>query len=99
MSPFDRPILVGEDDSCARVARLVLDPEAEAPSRAAFADFFACDLPDFDGWCARVRGRVGGFYPATVLFARDEADLSAKAGGAHAFIVESLKVGKEHIDA
>ena len=55
----DRPILVVEDDRFLRVLQVILDPDP-AERYAAFADFFAHEEPDFDGYCARVRAQAGG---------------------------------------
>ena len=57
-------VLVVEDDRFLRVVGVVLDPDTPAERTAAFADFFAHDEPDFDGYCQRVRARVGGLVPA-----------------------------------
>jgi hypothetical protein len=59
-------VLVVEDDRFLRVVGCVLDPGTSAERYAAYADFFAHDEPDFDGYCKRVRARVGGLFPAEV---------------------------------
>ena len=33
--------------------QLLFDPREQPERRTALADFFAHDLPDFDGWCDR----------------------------------------------
>ena len=53
----DTPLLVVEDDPFLRVLQVLLDPDTPAERYAAFADFFAHEEPDFDGYCARVRAR------------------------------------------
>src|SRR5262249_11772026 len=58
----------------------------------AVAEFFAHDEPDFLGWCARLRERLQGLYPAEVVFAEDENDLAEKIVDADAVIVESSTV-------
>jgi hypothetical protein len=60
----NRPIIVIEDDPFLRVMQLVLDPDTSGERIAAFADFFSHDEPDFAGYCARVRARAPGLFPA-----------------------------------
>src|SRR6516225_3515901 len=55
--------LVVEDDRFLRVVGVVLDPNTSPERTAAYADFFAHDEPDFDGYCQRVRARVGKLFP------------------------------------
>ena len=50
-----QPVLVVEDDPFLRIIQVVLDPRTTDERRSAFANFFAHDLPDFDGWCADLR--------------------------------------------
>ena len=59
-----RPKLVVENDSFLRLIQVILDPAASGERFAAFAHFCAHDLPDFGGWCERIRARVQDFYPA-----------------------------------
>ena len=60
------PILVVEDDPFLRLVGIVLDPTTSAERHAAYADFFAHDDPDFEGYCARVRTRIGALFPCPV---------------------------------
>src|SRR5262249_1494950 len=94
-----RPIVVIEDDPFTRVAQLVLDPDASAERRAAFADFFKHDEPDFDGWCARLRARAGGLAPAEVRMVTSQDELRANVADARVLIVESLRVGRDDLAA
>ena len=74
--------------------------EAPAEERiAAFAHFCAHDLPDFRGWCERIRARVQDFYPADVRLVDDQAELLANVAGAQVIVVESLAVGAKEIAA
>src|SRR5262249_29963155 len=50
-----QPVLVVENDVWARLIGVVLDPATSAERFAAFADFMSPDLPDFKGWCEKVR--------------------------------------------
>jgi phosphoglycerate dehydrogenase-like enzyme len=94
-----RPVIVIEDDPFTRVVQIVLDPETSAERRAAFADFFAHDEPDFAGWCARVRAWSAGFAPAEVRMVFSQEELRERLRGADAAIVESLRFGREELEA
>src|SRR5919109_3066000 len=94
-----RPKLVVENDSFLRLIQVILDPEMPAERFAAFAHFCAHDLPDFAGWCERVRAGAQALYPADVRLVDDEARLLANLGGTHAIVVESLTVGAKEIAA
>lgn len=94
-----RPVIVIEDDPFTRVIQVVLDPDTGAERRAAFADFFAHDEPDFDLWCARVRSKVPGFAPAEVRMVLSQEELRACLPRADAAIVESLRIDREELDA
>jgi len=87
------PILVVEDDPFLRMVGVVLDPATAAERYAAYADFFAHDEPDFDGYCARVRRRVGALFPCQVRYIDTLAEMHASLPGARGLIVESLPVG------
>jgi phosphoglycerate dehydrogenase-like enzyme len=91
------PILVVEDDPFLRLVGMVLDPATSAERRAAYADFFAHDEPDFDGYLARVRTRIGTFFPCQVKLVDTLADMHASLPGARGLIVESLPVGADEL--
>ena len=93
------PILVVEDDPFLRVVGIVLDPATSAERYAAYADFFAHDEPDFAGYCARVRARVGGLFPAQVRLVETAEEMRAQLPGARALIVKSLPVGPSELAA
>ncbi len=98
--PTAKPaILVVEDDPFLRVVGIVLDPATAAERYAAYADFFAHDEPDFAGYCARVRARVGGLFPSQVRLVETAEDMRAHLPGAHGLIVESLPVGRIELAA
>jgi phosphoglycerate dehydrogenase-like enzyme len=105
VSPIDEkdhpgpPILVVEDDWFTRLFSVVLDPTSSPERRAAFADFFAHDEPDFDGYCARLRARLPELFPAQVKLVESTEDMRAKLPGACALIVESLRVGRSELEA
>jgi len=93
------PVIVIEDDRFLRVAGVVLDPTTSGERVAAFADFFAHDEPDFDGYCARVRRRIGALFPSQVRLVDTTEELRASLPGARGLIVESLPVGAEEVAA
>jgi phosphoglycerate dehydrogenase-like enzyme len=90
-------LVLVEDDAVLRSVRVALDPATPAEQRRAVADWYSFDEPDFDGWLDRVRQQIPGLYPATVVFAKDEADLVAKIGEADALIVEGFAVGEAEL--
>lgn len=91
--------LVVEDDPFLRVVGIVLDPTTPAERIAAYADFFAHDEPDFDGYCQRVRKRVGGLFPRDVRLVETREEMRAALPGSPALVVESLGVGAEELSA
>ena len=95
----NRPIIVIEDDPFTRIAQIVLDPATSDERRTAFADFIAHDEPDFDGWCARLRERVEGLYPAEIRMATSTDDMRAQIADCRVLLVESLTVDRDTISA
>ena len=93
------PILVVEDDWFTRLFGIVLDPATSGERIAAFTDFFSHDEPDFAGYCARVRARVPGLFPAQVKLAGSVEEMRALLPGARALVVESFPVGRAELDA
>ena len=84
------PVIVVEDDPFTRLIGIVLDPATSPERHAAFADFMAHDEPDFSGWVARVRARVGSLYPAQVRLVESEAAMREELKDARALVVESF---------
>jgi phosphoglycerate dehydrogenase-like enzyme len=97
VSTAKTPLLVIEDDPFLRLVGIVLDPTTAAERYAAYADFFAHDDPDFDGYCARVRQRIGALFPSQVRLVDTIAELRANLPGACGVIVESLKIGPDEL--
>lgn len=87
----DKPILVVEDDRFLRVLQVILDP-TPVERYAAFADFFAHEEPDFDGYCSRVRAQAGDLFPSTIRMVDTQDDMRAALPDAEALVVESLAV-------
>jgi phosphoglycerate dehydrogenase-like enzyme len=92
-------VLVVEDDRFLRVVGIVLDPHTSAERYAAYADFFAHDEPDFEGYCRRVRAHVGALFPAEVRLVETAEAMRTALPGSLALIVESLEVGKQELAA
>jgi phosphoglycerate dehydrogenase-like enzyme len=99
MSTAQRPLIVVEDDAFTRIVQIVLDPSTPPERLTDYADFFAHDLPDFEGWCARIREAARAIYPAHVLLVHSQEELAAKLPGASCAIVESLEIGPKELDA
>jgi phosphoglycerate dehydrogenase-like enzyme len=94
-----RVAIVVEDDPFTRLIQVVLDPGTSEERRAAFADFFAHDEPDFAGWCERVRRQASAVYPAAVRLVSSPEELREQMPGACALVVESLHVGRAELAA
>lgn len=89
--------LVVEDDRFLRVLGIVLDPGTSPERTAAYADFFAHDMPDFGGYCQRVRTQVGELFPRDVRLVETQDELPAALPGSCALVVESLRVGRDEL--
>jgi len=98
MSNSAQPVLVVENDAFLRIIQVVLDQSTTDERRAAFADFFAHDLPDFGGWCTELRRLAPNLYPAEVRLVSSQEELRAQLPGANILVVESLGVGSEELE-
>ena len=76
---------------------VVLDPTTGNERLTAFADFMSPDLPDFRGWCDKVRKAAGSLYPSEVKLVHSQTELRESLGPAEAIVVESLRVGAEEL--
>jgi phosphoglycerate dehydrogenase-like enzyme len=94
-----RLVVVVEDDPFPRLIQAILDPATPAARIDAFTHFFAHELPDFPGWCERLRARLGNLYPAGVRLVADHAALRVGLPGAQVVVTESLPVGESEIAA
>ena len=88
-----RPVIAVEDDPFLRLIGVVLDPATPRQRIDAFADFFAHDLPDFDGWLRGLRARLKRLHPATVQIVEDAAQWPAALAQAEIAVAESLPIG------
>ena len=91
--------IVVEEDHFLKVLAVVLDPTTPDPHCRAVEEFFAHDEPDFPGWCRRLQKKIPGLYPAEIVFAADEDELTAQMANAEGAVVESLRVTAESLDA
>ena len=99
MTRSPRLKFVVENDSFLRLIQVVLDPNAPAERIAAFSHFCAHDLPDFGGWCDKVRARARNLYPTDVRLVDNQAELLENVPDARAIVVESLTVSPKEIAA
>lgn len=88
-----KALLAVEDDPFLRLLGVVLDPDTTHERIAAFADFFAHDLPDFDAWLQQLRKRLPHLYPATVALVDSADKLHGALTDADFAVVESLPFG------
>src|SRR5262245_53888149 len=95
---LSQPVLVVENDVWARLIGVVLDPATSPERWAAFADFMSPDLPDFHGWCERVRQRAPSIYPSEVRLVSSREELQDSLGPAQAIVTESLSIGAAELD-
>ncbi len=91
-------VLAVEDDPFLRLLGVVLDPRTPQERIAAFADYFAHDLPDFEGWLQQLRMRLPRLHPATVILADDSAGLHDALPEAAFAVVESLRFGPAELE-
>ena len=90
---------VVENDTFLRLIQVVLDPSAPEERIEAFAHFCKHDLPDFRGWCDKVRAQVANLYPSDVHLVDDPDQLLAHLPGACVAVIEELRIGAEEIAA
>jgi phosphoglycerate dehydrogenase-like enzyme len=97
-APHTRPTILIEEDHFLKIVPVILDPATPRAHQQAVVDFFAHDVPDFLGWCAQLRARIPGLYPARVTWAASQTDLAVKLVDADAVIVESLVIDRAALD-
>ncbi len=91
-----RPVIVVEDDPFLRLVGVVLDPGTSPERIAAFADFFAHDMPDFAGWLARVRANASAIWPAQVRLVTSDEAFRENLAHADAVVIEGYSLGAEN---
>src|SRR5579863_9282292 len=96
MVASDKRIVV-EFDHFLRILAVILDPETPGEHQRAVADFFAHDIPDFQGRCERFRREIPGLFPSKVQFASDEQELVSLLPDADIVVLESLRLKKQSV--
>ena len=94
-----KAVLVVEEDPFLRLIGVTLDPATSAERIAAFADFFAHDLPDFEGWLRQLRGHLPKLFPAEVRLVDSSETLRSALGDADFAVMESLPFGATELAA
>ena len=94
-----RPVIVVEDDPFLRIVGVALDPDTSPERIAAFADFFAHDLPDFAGWLARVRANAAAIWPAQVRLVASAEAFRGNLAQADAAVIEGYPLGAAELAA
>ncbi|MGB7950600.1 MAG: NAD(P)-dependent oxidoreductase [Candidatus Binatia bacterium] len=90
---------VVDNDTFLRLIQVVLDPTAPRERFDAFAHFCLHDLPDFQGWCEKIRAQVPHLYPSDVHLVDDQSQLLAHLPGATVAVVEELSIGPAEVTA
>jgi phosphoglycerate dehydrogenase-like enzyme len=99
MTSLPRLKFVVENDTFLRLIQVVLDPSAPRERFEAFAHFCLHDLPDFHGWCEKIRAQVTNLYPSDVHLVDDHPRLLAHLPGASVAVVEELPIGPAEVAA
>jgi phosphoglycerate dehydrogenase-like enzyme len=94
---YTKPVLIVEDDVWARLIGVVLDPTTSDERWTAFADFMSPDLPDFRGWCDKVKTAAKSLYPSDVRLVKSQRELQGNLEAAEAIVAESLKIGPQEL--
>src|SRR5205823_5868321 len=55
------------------------------------------DLPDFRGWCNKVRTTAGHLYPSDVRLVSSRPALHSNLESAEAIVTETLNIGREEL--
>jgi phosphoglycerate dehydrogenase-like enzyme len=90
---------VVENDTFLRLIQVVLDPAAPQERIEAFAHFCLHDLPDFRGWCDRIRAQAKNLYPSDVRLVDSQDELLTHLSNATVAVVEELSFGPQEVAA
>ncbi len=90
---------VVENDTFLRLIQVVLDPSASAERMEAFAHFCLHDLPDFRGWCDKIRAQAENLFPADVRLVDSQDELLTHLPNATVAVVEELSFGAQEVAA
>ncbi len=91
------PKFVIQDDVVIRAFQVILDPDTDPERQAAFADYYANGVADFEGWRKSIRDRFPNAFPATVVTAKTQDEFDAKLADADGAVVESMKFGAKQL--
>ena len=99
MPPSPKLKFVVENDTFLRLIQVVLDPSASAERMEAFAHFCLHDLPDFRGWCDKIRAQAANLFPADVRLVDSQDELLTHLPNATVAVVEELSFGAQEVAA
>jgi len=91
------PKIIVEMDVFTRLFDVILDANCKPDLLAAFADFFAHDVPDFEGWLSQVRQQCVRIFPSRIIFVDSVEALHRELPDADAVVVESLPIGETEL--
>ena len=91
------PTIVIQDDHIIRVTTVLFDPSTVEERRAAFADYFSVDMPNFLEWVDGLRKRFPNVMPSKVIQTFSQEEFRANLKDADAVIIEGFKVGPEEL--
>ena len=91
------PKIIVEMDVFTRLFDVILDANCKPDLLAAFADFFAHDVPDFEGWLSQVRQQCVRIVPSRITFVDSVEALHRELPDADAVVVESLPIGETEL--
>ncbi len=91
------PKIIVEMDVFTRLFDVILDTNCKPDLLAAFADFFAHDVPDFESWLSQVRQQCVRIFPSRIIFVDSVEALHRELPDADAVVVESLPIGETEL--
>ena len=62
-----------------------------------FCGFSAPDLPDFQGWCEKVREKARSLFPSDVRLVVSQSELRDNLEQTEAIVTESLTIGEKEL--
>ena len=89
--------IVVEMDVFTRLFDVILNENATQDLVAAFTDFFAHDVPDFEDWLIQVRQQCVRIFPSHIVFVDSIEALHRELPDADAVVVESLHIGENEL--
>ena len=85
-------------DVFTRLFDVILNKDCNQDLVAAFTDFFAHDVPEFESWLIQVRQQCVRIYPSNIVFVESIEALHRELPDADAVVVESLHIGETELD-